>query len=161
MEDLREAYLEFGHAITSLQGMQLHSGRDSVDLDAVNAAHGHADVGNHLAWTAGGELGFSWTPAVFRVDTGIQGVLSDATDGALVPVSGAATEQVVHVIALLRDVRQRLSSEMVSRNIPVPDDLPDFGALESQFGTGRARWLLHAGLAVLALAGMVYGLFFT
>lgn len=159
-EDLREAYLEFGCAITSLKGMQLHSGGTSIDVNAVNSAHGHADVGNHLAGAAGDVLGFPWKPAVFRVDTGIQRVVADISDAALAPVSDSAAEQVDRVIEMLWDVRRRLGAEMESRNIGVPDDLPDDASLESGFGTGRSRWVLHASLTALILGGLVYGLLF-
>lgn len=142
-QDLREAYIEYGCAISSLWAIR----PDKIDPMLVSQVHWHVDRANHLADQAGDALGFFWTPAVFRIGP-----------GALI-----ASEQVEnpHVIALLRSMRERLAKELATRGVTVPDDLPSEGEMGSVVGA-KYRQLTAVQLMWVAvfLSACVLGVYF-
>ena len=120
-QDLREAYIEYGCAISSLWAIR----PDKIDPMLVSQVHWHVDRANHLADQAGDALGFFWTPAVFRIGP-----------GALI-----ASEQGEnpHVMALLRSMRERLAKELATRGVTVPQDLSNEDGMASVFGAKYRR----------------------
>jgi hypothetical protein len=142
-QDLREAYIEYGCAISSLLGMQSQPGAGKVDELLVGEVHWHADRGNQLAHRTGETLGFWWTPAVFQIETSVVDIALEG-DSSLVNAK---------VVDLLQQARARLSVEMRSRNITVPDDLPRQNESEKAFGKKRKRQVLQivGMLAIVAL----------